>query len=136
VSHILVVEDEPLTRKAIQKMLSKGGGFNVLLTEDVNQALAFIRAGEVALVLMDVSLTNSIHDDQLIDGLKFTRLIKAEPAARNVPVILATAHTLIGDAERLLAESGADGYIAKPFLDSAALVGKVQAALTERGIKL
>lgn len=135
-THILVIEDEPMTQMTIQKMLSKAGGFEVTITEEVDRALALIRSERVALVLMDVSLINSHYEGKLIDGLAFTRLIKAEPAGQNLPVLLATAYALIGDAERLLAESGADGYIAKPFANAKALVDKVQAMLTEQQAKL
>jgi CheY-like chemotaxis protein len=34
-----------------------------------------------------------------------------------VPVLLATAHAMRGDAEKLLADSGADGYVSKPIID-------------------
>ena len=34
-----------------------------------------------------------------------------------MPILLATAHAMRGDAEQLLAESGADGYVAKPIVD-------------------
>jgi two-component system cell cycle response regulator DivK len=41
-------------------------------------------------------------------------------------VVLATAHAMRGDAERLLAESGADDYVAKPIVDHAAFVLQVR----------
>jgi len=130
-THLLVVEDEPATQKMMQKMLSKGGGYDVTLTEEVREGLALIRSGQVALVLMDVSLNNTRYEGRLIDGLAFARLIKAEPAGAGVPILLVTAHALVGAAERMLAESGADDYIAKPFADSKSLVDKVRATLAK-----
>jgi CheY-like chemotaxis protein len=41
-------------------------------------------------------------------------------------VLLATAHAMSGDRERLLESSGADGYLQKPVYDSAQLVAKVR----------
>jgi len=38
-------------------------------------------------------------------------------ALPHVPVLLCTAHAMRGDAERLLKESGADDYVAKPITD-------------------
>jgi len=44
---------------------------------------------------------------------------------RGLPVLLATAHAMSGDRERLLESSGADGYLEKPVYESALLVEKV-----------
>jgi CheY-like chemotaxis protein len=41
-------------------------------------------------------------------------------------VLLATAHAMSGDRERLLESSGADGYLEKPVYESAQLVAKVR----------
>ncbi len=126
VHRILVVEDEPSIQLVIRKSLSKIGGYEVIVSEDVDEGLALARAGQVSLIVMDVSLSNSRQADSLIDGLTFTRLLKADPQAQRVPVLLATAHAMPGDAERLCAASGADGYIAKPFATPNLLVDKVR----------
>ena len=44
-------------------------------------------------------------------------------------MLLATAHAMRGDAEQLLAESGADDYVAKPIVDHEAFVQQVHALL-------
>lgn len=126
---ILVVEDEPSIQIVIRKALHKIGGYEVFVTEDVEEGLALTRSGQVQLVVMDVSLSNSRYANDLIDGLAFTRLLKADSAAHHVPVLLATAHAMPGDAERLCAASGADGYIAKPFATPGVLVDKVREML-------
>lgn len=129
-THILVIEDEPAIQVVMQKTLTRLGGYDVTVTEDVAQSLALVRSGQIALVLMDVSLANSRYEGELIDGLAFTRLLKADPATRAVPVLLVTAHALPGDAERMRAASGAEAYIAKPFARPADLVAKVRDVLT------
>ena len=46
-------------------------------------------------------------------------------------MVLATAHAMRGDAESLLAESGADDYVAKPIVDHEEFVARIRARLPE-----
>jgi two-component system cell cycle response regulator DivK len=46
-----------------------------------------------------------------------------------LPILIATAHAMTGDRERLMQASGADGYLEKPIYDAQALVDKVQELL-------
>ena len=128
-TRILVVEDEQPSRAVINKALTRLGGYEVIFTEEVEAALRLTRSGEVALVVMDVALSNTAHEGRPVDGLAFTRLLKADPLSRNVPVLLTTAYALRGDGERLCAESGAEGYIAKPFRELGHLADKVRSML-------
>lgn len=134
--HILVIEDDPTIQLVMSKTLTRLGGYNVTVSEDVAESLALARTGQIALVLMDVSLSHSHYAGELIDGLAFTRLLKADPLAHPIPVLLVTAHALPGDAERLCAASGADGYIAKPFAHPTDLVEQVKAMLTRPNPKM
>jgi CheY-like chemotaxis protein len=133
VPHILVIEDEPTIQLVIRKTLTRLGGYEVTVSENVTESLALARTGQIALVLMDVSLAHSEYAGELIDGLAFTRLLKADPATRAIPVLLVTAHARPGDAERLCAASGAEGYLAKPFAHPIELVEKVRAMLQPPG---
>jgi CheY-like chemotaxis protein len=128
-THILVVEDDEFIQMVVRKALTKIGGFTVTVTEDAESALALVRSGQVDLVVMDVSLDNSHYQGESIDGLGLTRLLKADPLTRLVPVLLATAHARLGDGERLSRACGADGYMTKPFEEPRALVARVQRLL-------
>jgi CheY-like chemotaxis protein len=46
-------------------------------------------------------------------------------------VLLATAHAMRGDAERLLADSGANDYVAKPIIDHAEFARQVRGFLED-----
>ncbi len=122
---IIIVEDNALVAKFFQMALERAGGFSCLITEDVASILREVAAGEVDLVLLDVSLTNAEWDGRSINGVELCRLLK-EKSPRRLPVLLATAHAMSGDRERLLESSGADGYLEKPVYDSAQLVAKVR----------
>lgn len=125
---IIIVEDNALVAKFFQMALERAGGFSCLVTEDVPTMLRELSAGEVDLVLLDVSLTNAEWDGRSINGVELCRLLK-EKAPRRLPVLLATAHAMSGDRERLLESSGADGYLEKPVYDSAQLVAKARELL-------
>jgi two-component system, cell cycle response regulator DivK len=130
---ILVVEDEPLNAILFEKILRKGGGFDVKVSENVDEILDLASKGAVDLVIMDVSLSNSTHLGVAVDGVAITKLLKEAPATRHIPVVLATAHALRGDAEKFLHESGANAYVSKPILDYQQLVQIVRSHLPPTG---
>lgn len=114
---ILLVEDEPVNVKLISRVLERKGGYEVRHSEDPEEILALAGSGDYALVVMDVSLAASIYKGKPINGLELTRLLKHDARCARIPVILATAHTMKGDRETFLAESGADDYVGKPITD-------------------
>ena len=123
---IVIVEDDPMNALVMSKILTRLGGHSVTVLESVEKVLALVRTDSVDVVVMDVSLSNTEFDGRPIDGIEFTRLLKSD-GPRAIPILLATAHAMKGDAERLMQESGADGYIAKPISDPQAFVAKVEA---------
>jgi CheY-like chemotaxis protein len=126
VTHVIVVEDDPTNAMLFRKLLEKRCGFRVTVTESADEVMTLARAADVALVLMDVSLTNTRHQGHPVNGVDLCRLLKADPETRGVPVMLATAHAMRGDAEELLGQSGADGYVSKPVVDHAAFAEHVR----------
>lgn len=128
---VLIVEDHALVAKFYRMALERGGGFRCLVTEDVKEILRHVEAGEVALAILDVSLSGAEWEGRLVNGVELTQLLK-QRAPRPLPVLLATAHAMAGDRERLLAASGADDYLEKPVYDAAQLVEKVRALLAPR----
>ena len=114
--HVVVVEDDEHNAVLFRKVLQKRAGCRVTVSEDPNEVLSLVRSGDVALVVLDVSLRHSQWLGRPVGGVELCRLLRNEGLHR-VPVLLATAHAMRGDAERLLAESGADAYVAKPILD-------------------
>jgi len=76
-------------------------------------------------VIMDVSLRHSRWEGKPVGGVEITRMVRAE-SRRPIPILLATAHAMRGDGERLLAESGADDYVSKPIVDHEAFAARVR----------
>ncbi|MBI2817329.1 MAG: response regulator transcription factor [Acidobacteria bacterium] len=122
---ILIVEDHPLVAKFYSLALERAGGFTCVVTEDVTEMLAYVEAGRVDLAILDVSLSGTEWEGHTIDGVELAHLLR-EHAPSRLPILLATAHAMAGDRERLMAASGADDYMEKPIYDAAHLVEKVR----------
>jgi CheY-like chemotaxis protein len=122
---ILIVEDHPLVAKFYRMALERAGGYSCLVSENADEILAAVEQGRISLVLMDVSLRGTQWEGKPIDGIELARLLK-QRAPGPLPILLATAHAMAGDRERLLAASGADEYLQKPIFDAQQLVETVQ----------
>jgi CheY-like chemotaxis protein len=123
---ILVVEDNPLVAKFYRLALERAGGFEVAFSEDVDAILAMVADSAFDAMVLDVSLRNCRYRGQPVDGLELAQLIRQIPAGKSLPILLATAHAMEGDRQRLLAASGANAYLEKPIYDPNVLVAKVR----------
>ncbi len=124
---VLVVEDDPHNALLFRKLLERRAGCAVTVTESAQEVVDAARSGAVDIVIMDVSLVNTAWQGVPVNGIELCRVLKGDPATAGVPVVLATAHAMRGDAEAFVRQSGADGYVSKPILDHAAFVEQVQA---------
>jgi two-component system, cell cycle response regulator DivK len=104
---LLLVEDFDDAREMYREYLAFSG-FRVETARDGQEAIDKARALAPDLILMDLSLPG-------IDGWEATRLLKADPATRRLPIVALSAHAMAADGERALA-AGCDGFIAKPCL--------------------
>jgi two-component system response regulator MprA len=101
---VLVVDDEPNVRSALQRALALER-YEVSLAEDGQQALDQLAEGVVDAIVLDVSMPK-------IDGLEVCRRLRA--AGDRTPVLLLTARDAIDDRVDGL-DAGADDYLVKPF---------------------
>jgi CheY-like chemotaxis protein len=124
--HVLVVEDDAINAVLFRKLLEKRGGFRVTVTESPDEVMRLVGGGEIHLVVLDVSLGDSRWNGRPVSGVDICKVLKSDPATAGVPVVLATAHAMRGDAERLLSESGADDYVSKPIVDHDRFVAQVR----------
>ncbi len=122
---VLIIEDNALVAKFYRMALERAGGFECILKEDVPEILKEVEAGSIDLVVLDISLNNSEWQGRPIDGVELGHLMKSH-SKRPLPILIATAHAMAGDRERLLTASGADDYIEKPIYDAQLLVDKVR----------
>ncbi|HZN30079.1 MAG TPA: response regulator [Xanthobacteraceae bacterium] len=113
---ILVVEDQEDNRQILRDLLANAG-FEMIEAEDGQQALTQAAKHKPDLILMDIQLP-------LLDGYEATRRIKANPALKDIPIIVVTSYALSGDEEKAHA-AGCDAYVAKPF-SPRALLAKIR----------
>jgi CheY-like chemotaxis protein len=128
---ILVVEDNPLVAKFYRLALERAGGFQVTFSEDVEAILAQVAASAFDAIVLDVSLRNCRYGDRPVDGLELAQMIRQVPEGNSLPILLATAHAMEGDRQRLLAASGANAYLEKPIYDPNTLVSKIREMVEE-----
>ena len=125
-TRVLVVEDNPLVAKFYRMALERVAGYEVNCLEDVEVILRQVAAAAYDVAIIDVSLRDCRYNGRVIDGLELTRLIRGLSAGEKMPILLATAHAMEGDRQRLLSASGADAYLEKPIYDPHLLIGKIQ----------
>ena len=128
--HVVVVEDDPHNAVLFRKLLEKRGGYRVTVTESAEELFACCRAN-AALVILDVSLAHTRWNGRPINGVELCQILKNDPHTVGIPVVLATAHAMRGDAEKLIAESGANDYISKPIVDHLAFLEQIKSLLKE-----
>jgi two-component system response regulator MprA len=101
---VLVVDDEPGVRAALQRALVLER-HDVRLAEDGQQALDTLAEGTVDAIVLDVMMPR-------VDGLEVCRRLRA--AGDRTPVLMLTARDAIDDRVDGL-DAGADDYLVKPF---------------------
>ena len=114
---ILIVEDNPLNMKLFSAMAA-AQGYGVLQAVDGLAGVDLAQREHPDLIIMDVDLPG-------ISGLEATRLLKADPATRDTPIIITTAY----EYDDEIRASGCDGYMSKPISvsDFVALIDSLMA---------
>jgi DNA-binding response OmpR family regulator len=117
---VLVVDDSEIVLGMARDVLEKSG-FEVVTALDARDADNFIFCKDKPdIIIMDVMLP-------VLDGDKKTRILKDNVTTRDIPILLLSSKPE-EDLHYLVTESGANGFIRKPFVGSQ-LVAKIEDAL-------
>jgi two-component system response regulator MprA len=101
---VLVVDDEPAVRDALQRAL-RAEGYRVSTAADGRQALERVAQDHPDLVVLDILMP-------VMDGLQVCRALRE--AGDRTPTLVLTARDSVSDRVEGL-DAGADDYLVKPF---------------------
>ncbi|MGH2721403.1 MAG: response regulator transcription factor [Actinomycetota bacterium] len=101
---VLVVDDEPPVRTALERAL-RLAGYDVALAEDGEHALREVAAAAPDAIVLDMLMPG-------VDGLEVCRRVRA--AGDTTPILMLTARDAVSDRVAGL-DAGADDYLVKPF---------------------
>ena len=104
---ILVVDDFSTMRRIVRNLLKELGYTNVDEAEDGVVAMQRLKGNNFQFVITDWNMPN-------MTGIELLRTIRADPSLKHLPVLMITAEA---KKENIIeaAQSGASGYIVKPF---------------------
>ena len=113
----LIVDDFSTMRRIVRGLLKEMGCSNADEAEDGVVALRMLKGQRYDFVVSDINMPN-------MNGFDLLKAVKADPSLQHLPVLMVTAEARKEDIV-LAAQSGAAGYIVKPF-SKATLEEKVQ----------
>ncbi len=124
---VLIAEDSP-TQAAQLRHILESHNYRVAVAENGQHALAMMRGGECApvLVVSDIMMPE-------MDGYALCREIKRDDRLKDIPVVLLTSLSDPTDIIRGL-ECGADNFLTKPY-DERMLLARVQYILLNREVR-
>ena len=115
--HILVVEDNPNTRKLMEAVL-KQNGYEPILASDGVEALEILDSKHVDLILLDVMMPR-------MDGYEFTETLRSSGC--ELPILMVTAKEKPADKRKGFI-IGTDDYMVKP-VDEEEMILRIAALL-------
>ncbi len=116
----LIVDDFSTMRRIVRGLLKEMGCNNADEAEDGVVALTMLKSQRYDFVVSDINMPN-------MNGFDLLKAVKADDGLKHLPVLMVTAEARKEDIV-MAAQSGAAGYIVKPFT-KATLEEKVQKIL-------
>jgi len=101
---VFIVEDDPLMLRMYQKIFTFEK-YEVEIASDGEEALAKVVAANPTVILLDIMMPK-------MNGMQVLEKLKADPATKNIPVIMLTNLSGQQDAETALSK-GAVKYLIK-----------------------
>jgi DNA-binding NarL/FixJ family response regulator len=105
-SQLLLVDDEPGLREAVQAYL-EDSGFMVDVASNAQEGLELARQKLPDLVITDIMMPQ-------VDGYQFLKLLREDPEFKSLPVVFLTARGMTSDRIQGY-KAGCDAYLPKPF---------------------
>ena len=103
---VMVVDDSLTVRKITSRMLIREG-FEVATAKDGVDGLQQLQDIQPDIILLDIEMPR-------MDGFEFARNVRADPKARDIPIIMITSRTADKHRNRAM-ELGVNEYMGKPY---------------------
>ena len=122
-NHILVADDEPALREALESTL-KAEKFKVSLAKDGADALAQIKKDPPDLILLDIAMPK-------MDGIGVMHNLQNDPKTKNIPIIFLTNMSDVETISKAV-RGGIFDYLVKTEWDIDELVALVKRRLKKK----
>ena len=122
VPRILIADDNPQGLELLEAYLS-GGAYAVATAADGEETLRQVQAFHPDLLLLDIMMPK-------ISGFEVCKRLKADPATRNIVVLMVTALDQPHDIDKAV-EAGTNDFLTKP-INKAELLLRIKAAFQSR----
>lgn len=103
---LLLVDDEPGLREAVQAYL-EDSGFGVDVASNAREGLDLARQKLPDLIITDIMMPQ-------VDGYQFLKQLREDPQFKALPVVFLTARGMTSDRIQGY-NAGCDAYLSKPF---------------------
>jgi DNA-binding response OmpR family regulator len=119
---VLIADDNAPNADLLEAHLD-GTGYETKIVSNGEETIAAARSWQPDLILLDVMMPK-------LSGFEVCRQLRADPATRDIAVLMVTALDQANDVE-MAVESGTDDFITKP-INKSELVLRVRAMLESR----
>lgn len=117
VSHTVLVVDDSLSARMMQKGMLESAGYHVVLAADGAEALAKLARGDIDLIVSDVEMPR-------MTGLDLLKQVREQSTTRNLPVIIVSSMGSRRDRKHGQ-DAGANEYLVKQELNQKSLLAAV-----------
>jgi DNA-binding response OmpR family regulator len=104
---ILIIDDSELVLAMAKDALEESGYLVETATNGIEANRFIFSKQRPDLIIMDIMMP-------MLDGNKKTKILKENEMSKDIPILLLSSKT-DEEMRKLAEESGADGYILKPF---------------------
>ncbi len=125
-STVLVVDDNAQNLELLMAYMEELSSVRTLSASNGMEAMAKVSTEPVDLILLDIMMPR-------MSGFEVCRQLKADPATRDIQIVMVTALNEVGDHERAV-DCGTDEFLTKP-VNRLELITRVKSLLRIRHLK-